>query len=248
VKSYRRSLEYKMERILLFIASTAPSTKKTIERKMKPAVDKPTIYKAIKRLVEGKRLAVVRKEKSGMVKYYDLTRLGVMDVVLCAFEDAGEDAGKISDFVKKLFTRYPEWLPDVASLWPAIENASTDEPRYLKEQPNTSLEALVLSSLVFDICEDQIADAVRFEQYGVAPRPEVDEPVSTILLSRIDLEGDMNLDEEYALRWMMALQNNSTLREAATQAIRRRLGRSVANANKYLKQLNAAPIELKPTE
>ena len=122
-----------------------------------------------------------------------------MHVVLFAFEESGEDAAKISDLVKKLFVRYPEWLPEIAPLWPAIEKISREER---DETTKTSLEALALYTLV-SICEDAIGAVIH-------RRDIRDEPSSTLLLSWI---YPMH-DEDYGTRWLKAVRGNPVLREA----------------------------------
>jgi hypothetical protein len=242
-ETYKKSLERKLDKISYFIAMNGPSNKKRLERRLK--IDKPTIYKAIHQLLETKRIVIHHHEMSGMVKYYDLTRLGLMHLVLYVYEEVGEDASKISDVVKKLFVRYPEWLPDIASLWPAIEKASIDEPEYLGMRPFTSLEALALYSLVGCICEKEVADAYQEKQFGIRRASPISDPASTLLLSHLNWilrERDEEPDD-YELRWMLALQRNPILHEAAKQVIVEQANQLIAKANELQRQFTM-PINL----
>ena len=217
VQTYRKSLDFKLDRISHFIAMNGPSNKKTLENRLK--IDKPTVYKAVDQLLEAKRLKVSRREMAGMVKYYDLTRLGLMHVVLFEFEEAGEDAEKISGNVKTLFTRYPDWLPDVASIWPAIEEASRQENREISW--TSSLETLALNGLV-SICEDEIArdlwgGGVWLARMGIDVSGEHVEPASRLIYNWL-----LSHDSEYGPRWLKAVQRNPVLREVAMHAIEKR--------------------------
>ncbi len=204
IQSYRKSLDYKLDRTSYFIAMNGPSNKKTLERRLK--IDKPTIYKAIHQLSDAKRITIHHREMSGMVKFYELTRLGVMHVVLFAFEESGEDAAKISDLVKKLFVRYPEWLPEIVRLWPAIQEISREER---DETATTSLEALALYTLV-SICENAVTHAVHPERHI-----RRDAPSLTLLLNWIYPK----CDEDYGIRWLKAVRGNPVLREATKRKL-----------------------------
>jgi len=206
-ETYRKRLDHKLDRISYFIVMNGPSNKKTLERRLK--IDKPTIYKAIRRLIDTKRIVIHHREMSGMVKYYDLTNLGLMHVVMFGYEEANEDASKISDLVKRIFVRNPEWLPDIASLWPAIEEVSREER---DEDAFTSLEALALYALT-SIAETAIADALHHRDI------QRDDPSSHLLLSWLY----PRMDEEYGPRWIKAMKENSVLREATTRKLHEKI-------------------------
>jgi len=210
-ETYRKSFDYKLDKIVYFIALNGPSNKKTLERRLK--IDKPTIYKAIRRLLDTKRVVIHHREMSGMVKYYELTRLGVMHAVWFGFDEAHEDASKISGLVRNLFVRYPEWLPDIASLWPVVTEVSVNEPKFPGVM--TSLEALALYAVV-SICEDAIGEAYRRERHGETTAKEHD-PSSRFLLSWLES------DDEYYTRWFWAVQGNTVLREATTRKLQERI-------------------------
>jgi DNA-binding MarR family transcriptional regulator len=213
-ETYKKSLQHKLDKISYFIAMKGPSNKKRLERRLK--IDKPTVYKAIHELLDTKRIVVHHHEMSGMVKYYDLTRLGLMHVVLYCFEEAGEDASKIRDDVKNLFIRYPHWFTDIATIWPAIEEASHQE-----QEPNamTSLEALALYGLV-GLCEEEIRYDLHggSNQYRILGSEEHAEPSSQLIFNWLASE-----DGEYASRWSKSTRENDVLRQVAAHTLQQRI-------------------------
>jgi DNA-binding MarR family transcriptional regulator len=224
-EAYRKRLDYKMDRISYFIAMHGPSNKKTLERRLK--IDKPTIYKAVDRLVRDKRIVIHHRAMSGLVKYYDLTRLGLSHLVLHLFYDlAREDAEGIGNVVKRFFVRYPEWLPELAALWPAIEEVGRQERDEDRFGSTNSLEVLALYS-VESFCEDEVVKDVsvrtRREKHGIDESYRLDDQVernkalSRVLLSYLD-----SAEEDYYIRWFRAVQGNPVLREAATRALQER--------------------------
>ncbi|MGD0176665.1 MAG: hypothetical protein ABSC50_07565 [Candidatus Bathyarchaeia archaeon] len=224
-QTYRKRLAYKMDRISYSIAMHGPSNKRTLERRLK--IDKPTIYKAVDRLVRDERIVIHHRAMSGLVKYYDLTRLGLSHLVLHLFYDlAQEDAEGIRNVVKRFFVRYPEWLPELAALWPAIEEVSRQERDEDRFGGTNSLEALALYC-VESFCEDEVAKDVsvrtRREKRGIDESYRLDDQVErNKALSRVLLSWLDSAEEDYYIRWFRAIQGNPVLREATTRALRER--------------------------
>jgi len=203
---HRKSLEHKMDRILYFIVMHGPSNKTVLEERLK--IDKPTIYRAVDRLLDAKQIYIDHRAMNGMVKYYELTTLGLWNVLHFVYVESGEveNTSRTIDFMKRLFTKYPNWIPDIAYLWPAFEETSH------KENCNGAnrLVDLALFSVMW-IDEDEIAKALRGD---ISEEDLADKLLFSFLTGPAD---------EDSARWLRALQTNLILRDAIVPKIQKRI-------------------------
>ncbi len=129
--------EQKSSRILKFIIYNGPTHKKTIEERITPPIDKPTIYKAIRHLESAKLVVVRRREKGGMVKYYQATPRGVRGMLYDKYGKISADGkwekGKWipeeevlkileANAYDQALTPGKEWIETVRSLEPYIRD------------------------------------------------------------------------------------------------------------------------------
>jgi DNA-binding PadR family transcriptional regulator len=122
--------EEKCVRILEFIATNGPSSKKQIEKKIKPSIDKPTIYKALASLEDNQLVAVHHRETVRVrteVKYYQVTRyaLGVFMAALPPWEEKTWDARRFSPLFRRLTSERKSeyWVRGVLEKNPDIISA-----------------------------------------------------------------------------------------------------------------------------
>jgi len=102
----------KCNRILFFIAVNGPVHKAQIEKSIKPNIDHPTIHKAVNQLLL-QRLIHLSGKKNPIVRYYDLTRAGLLWIIRL-------DSGRLLYPHADLAEKYRDLLPEIFSLWPNI--------------------------------------------------------------------------------------------------------------------------------
>lgn len=137
----------KAKRILLFVALNGTINRSQIEKKIKPKIDHPTIYKAIA-LLEQNGLIKEKPPRRGITRFYDLTESGLIQVI----------TQNVPSSVKKAIINYGGLIPRIFDLWPEIGKAHAEEFAFVRLRSVFSEIALrrnepILSSLIEDVVQ-----------------------------------------------------------------------------------------------
>jgi len=115
---------------LLFLAYNGPTKKKHITFQIRPAIDKPTVYKALKQLNEDGYITFKKKERgSDRGVKSEISQEGLLE--LLRFHSRGPTAStlrtKMFDLINKspALRADPEWIVTVQSLIPLIKKINT---------------------------------------------------------------------------------------------------------------------------
>ena len=224
-----------------------PCNKRQIERNIRPAIDKPTIYKAIKYLEKERRyLRVVKRRNGGMVKYFDLTSRGVVTVI------SELDPLKSTSMLDHIADKYRSIMPGIFDVWHLLKQQG------LGELARERLRAFAKEKIsIFQELEEYIGVGEKESSHYSQPLADDQfwDPFWTPWEPRVTLGDALNvrvrkLDEfgKKQTKWMEGIAGLDIPRE---RSIRHLMGQTqlfVSRANHALKSLGASQVQVNTAE
>ena len=205
-----------IRRVILFlIATNGPVYKRRIENSAKPKIDHPRINKAVKQLLRDKLIKIHHRENGGMIKYYVLTRAGLMALIL-AISNSGYPYGVLAK-------KHHELLPEIFEFWRKFVQAGVED---IASKKLVGYCAIALE----EERREQTVGKVRVEkrhlldEFFLGPFPDD------------DLKPGSIANRE---RWLKALLGDRTLCGAAIEACRSRVASFSKDAEEFSRLLEA---------